>query len=127
MIQRIHFHRTFLDELYYRQIGTKIKELLATLLSTYRYYVTVMPIGYSLDDLYEQLRFLCIPQFFYKEFWRLNVTDPCYGRSFGSLWVIRSLMSHLVVRYSKEQAIGDRKAILNLRSSFGYDAEKNVY
>lgn len=134
-LKRVHFHRIFLDESHYNQSGVKTKNSLAALSATYRYCVTGTPVGHSLDDLYGQIRFLRIPLFCREDFWRQNIGTPYCNRNYDALKVLRSLLSRLVVRHSKQQTLEDGKAMLTLppRSvetlllPFGSDAERKIY
>lgn len=135
LIKRIHWHRLIVDEAHYNQQGEKTKQALASLSATHRASVTGTPIGAQLSDLQGQLRFLRLAPFDRPAFWKNNIEDPYYERNPESLRVLRSLLSRIVIRHSKEQTFGNGKAILSLppRSvetvllKFGSDTEKEVY
>lgn len=117
------------------QQGEKTKLVLASLSATHRASVTGTPIGAQLSDLQGQLRFLRVAPFDRPAFWKNNIEDPFYDHNLESLRVLRSLLSRVVVRHSKEQTFGDGKALLCLppRSvetvllKFGSEAERQVY
>lgn len=75
-----------------------------------------------------------MPQFTRPAFWKNNISDPYYERNPEALKVLRSVLSRIVVRHSKEQTI-DGKALVSLPPrtvhtellSFGSEAERNVY
>lgn len=135
LLKRIHFHRLIVDEAHYNQQGQKTKLALASLSATHRASVTGTPIGAQLSDLQGQLRFLRVAPFDRPAFWKNNIEDPYYEHNPESLRVLRSLLSHIVVRHSKEQTFDDGKSLLSLppRSvetvllKFGSEAEKQVY
>jgi SNF2 family DNA or RNA helicase len=86
-------------------------------------------------DLYGQLRFLRVPQFCRPDFWKQNVDTPYVERNYDVLCVLRTLLSHVVIRHSKEQTLQNGNALLSLPPRtvetlllpFGSDAEKQVY
>lgn len=135
LIKRIHWHRLIVDEAHYNQQGEKTKLALSSLSATHRASVTGTPIGAQLSDLQGQLRFLRLAPFDRPDFWKNNVEGPYYERNPESLRVLRSLLSHIIVRHSKEQTFENGKALLTLppRSvetvllKFGTEAEKEVY
>lgn len=135
LLKRIHWHRLIVDEAHCNQQGHKTKEALAALSATHRASVTGTPIGAQLSDLQGQLRFLRLAPFDRPAFWKNNIEEPYYERSPESLRVLRSLLSHVVVRHSKEQTFDNGKSLLSLppRSvetvllKFGSEAEKEVY
>ena len=134
-LRHIHFHRIFLDESHYNNTGGRVKLSLAQLSSTHRYCVTGTPIGHSLADLYGQLRFLRVPQFCRPDFWEQNISKPYSEHNCFALNVLRSLLSRVVIRHSKEQTSNNGDALVSLppRSvetlllPFGSDAEKMLY
>jgi SNF2 family DNA or RNA helicase len=134
-LRQIHFHRIFLDESHYNNTGGRVKLSLAQLSSTHRYCVTGTPIGHSLADLYGQLRFLRVPQFCRPDFWEQNISKPYSEHNCFALNVLRSLLSRVVIRHSKEQTLNNGDALVSLppRSvetlllPFGSDAEKMLY
>ena len=134
-LRQIHFHRIFLDESHYNNTGERVKLSLAQLSATHRYCVTGTPVGHSLADLYGQLRFLRVPQFSRPDFWQRNIDQPYSEHNCYALNVLRSLLSRLVIRHSKEQTLDNGDALLSLppRSvetlllPFGSDAEKQIY
>lgn len=81
-----------------------------------------------------KLRFLRLPQFTRKAFWKNNISDPYYERNPEALKVIRSLLSRVIVRHSKEQTFNG-EALLSLPPrnvhtelvEFGSEAERKVY
>ena len=133
-LRQIHFHRIFLDESHYNNTGESMKLSLAQLSSTHRHCVTGTPIGHSLADLYGQLRFLRVPQFCRPDFWEQNISKPYCEHNCFALNVLRSLLSHVVIRHSKEQTLNNGDALVSLppRSvetlllPFGTDAEKEI-
>lgn len=114
LIKRIHWHRLIVDEAHYNQQGEKTKQALASLSATHRASVTGTPIGAQLSDLQGQLRFLRLAPFDRPAFWKNNIEDPYYERNPESLRVLRSLLSRIVIRHSKEQTFGNGKALLSL-------------
>mmetsp|Transcript_32798 Transcript_32798/g.68981 ORF Transcript_32798/g.68981 Transcript_32798/m.68981 type:complete len:1630 (-) Transcript_32798:512-5401(-) len=134
-LRQIHFHRIFLDESHYNNTGERVKLSLAQLSSTHRYCVTGTPVGHSLADLYGQLRFLRVPQFCRPDFWQQNVDQPYSEHNCYALNVLRSLLSRMVIRHSKEQTLNNGDALVTLppRSvetlllPFGSEAEKKIY
>jgi len=131
-IRSIHYHRIFVDESHHNQSVKNINKCLKSISSTYRYCVTGAPVGRSLYDLQEQLRFLRLPHFHRTSFWKQNIT-PYYSRNCASLQVLRSLLSRVVIHHSKEQTLESGKAIISLPSRtieilpFGSDAERKMY
>ena len=134
-LRRIHFHRCLLDESHYNQSGIRVKQSLASLSSTYRFCVTGTPIGRSLNDLQGQLRFLRVPQFCRSAFWTQNISTPYCERNYDALRVLRSLLSRVVIRHSKEQSLESGSAMLSLPPRivetillpFGSKAEERLY
>lgn len=133
-LRSIHFHRIFLDESHYNNTGERVKLSLAQLSGTHRYCVTGTPVGHSLADLYGQLRFLRVPQFCRPDFWERNVGKPYSEHNCYSLNVIRSLLSRMVIRHSKDQTLnGDSLVALPPRNvetlllPFGSEEESNIY
>ena len=135
LLKRIHWHRLIVDEAHYNQQGEKTKLTLASLSATHRASVTGTPIGAHLSDLQGQLRFLRLAPFDRPAFWKNNIEDPFYERNPESLRVLRSLLSRIVVRHSKEQTFENGQSLLSLppRSvetvllEFGSKAEREVY
>lgn len=133
-LRRVHFHRIFLDESHYNNTGGRVKSALSQLSSTHRYAVTGTPVGHSLADLYGQLRFLRVPQFCRPDFWKQCIETPYSNHNYYALNVLRSLLSRMVIRHSKEQNL-DGKALLSLPPRtvetlllpFGSKEEKIVY
>jgi SNF2 family DNA or RNA helicase len=134
-LRAIHFHRIFLDESHYNNTGERVKLSLAQLSSTHRYCVTGTPVGHSLADLYGQLRFLRVPEFCRPDFWEQNVSSPYSDRNCHALNVLRSFLSHMVIRHSKEQTLYNGDALVSLPPRnvetllipFGSEAERNIY
>lgn len=104
IIRRIHWHRLFVDEFYFKK-GCSImaKSLLTSLSATHRFCIAGSPLGNSLDDLQGRLSFLGLPPFNRKPFWKNNISLPYKHRNIKALRILRSLLSHVVVRHSKEQ------------------------
>jgi DNA repair protein RAD5 len=134
-LRAIHFHRIFLDESHYNNTGERVKLSLAQLSSTHRYCVTGTPVGHSLADLYGQLRFLRVPEFCRPDFWEQNISSPYSERNCYALNVLRSLLSRMVIRHSKEQTLNNGDALVSLPPRnvetlllpFGSEAEKKIY
>lgn len=134
-LKRIHWHRLIVDEAHYNQQGHKTKTVIANLSATHRLSVTGTPIGSQLSDLYGQLRFLRLAPFDRPNFWKNNIENPYYEHNTTSLQVLRSLLSRIVIRHSKEQTFANGKALLALppRSvetvllEFGSEAERVMY
>jgi len=133
-LKRIHFHRIFLDESHYNNTGDRVKTALAQLSSTHRYCVTGTPVGHSLGDLYGQLRFLRVPQFCRPDFFKQCIDTPYSEHNFYALNCLRSLLSRIVIRHSKEQDLGGKalvslppRTVETLHLSFGSKEEKIVY
>jgi len=134
-LKRIHFHRAMLDESHYNQTGSRTKQSLASLSASHRFCVTGTPIGHSLNDLQGQLRFLRVPQFCRSDFWTQNIGNPYCERNYDALQVLRSLLSRVVVRHSKEQTLENGNAMLSLPPRtvetillpFGSPAEERLY
>lgn len=127
--------RIFLDESHYNNTGERVKLSLAQLSSTHRYCVTGTPVGHSLADLYGQLRFLRVPQFCRKDFWQQCIDKPFSEHNVHALNVLRSLLSRMVIRHSKEQTINNGDALIQLPPRnvetllipFGSEAERKIY
>ncbi len=76
-----------------------------------------------------------VPQFCRPEFWKHNIEKAYSERNYEGLQVLRSLLSHLIIRHSKEQTFDNGKSLLTLPPRtmetlllpFGSDVEKNVY
>lgn len=125
----------FLDESHYNNTGERVKLSLAQLSATHRYCVTGTPVGQSLADLWGQLRFLRVPQFCRPDFWSNAIDGPYSDHNCYALNVLRSLLSRIVIRHSKEQVNDDGDALVSLPPRnvetlllpFGSDAEKAVY
>ncbi|KAL9179984.1 hypothetical protein ACHAXT_007954 [Thalassiosira profunda] len=134
-LRQIHFHRIFLDESHYNNTGERVKLSLAQLSATHRYCVTGTPVGHSLTDLHGQLRFLRIPQFCRPSFWESNIGKPYSEHNVAALNVLRSLLSRMVIRHSKEQTLQGGEALVSLPPRtvetlllpFGSEAEKKIY
>jgi len=134
-LRQIHFHRIMLDESHYNNTGERVKLSLAQLSATHRYCVTGTPVGHSLADLYGQLRFLRVPMFCRPDFWQKNIDQPYSEHNCYALNVLRSLLSHLVIRHSKEQTLNNGDALIalpprtveTLLLPFGSEAEKFIY
>ncbi|KAL7550676.1 hypothetical protein ACHAWF_013896 [Thalassiosira exigua] len=146
-LRRIHFHRIFLDESHLNNSHSRsadnsrdtnnlqlFKSGLASLSSSYRYCVTGTPVGQSLTDLYGQLRFLRVPQFCREDFWVQNIEKPYGEHNCSALTVLRSLLSRIVIRHSKEQTVGDNallelppRTVETLMLPFATETERNVY
>jgi len=111
-----------------------VKTALAQLSSTHRYCVTGTPVGHSLADLYGQLRFLRVPQFCRPDFFKQCIDTPYSEHNFYALNCLRSLLSRIVIRHSKEQDLGGKalvslppRTVETLHLSFGSKEEKIVY
>ena len=79
--------------------------------------VSLQPIEWaSLSDLYGQFRFLRIFPFDRPSFWKNNIEDPCCEHSYESLCVLRKLLSHFVIRHSKDPTSRNGQALLALPS-----------
>jgi len=134
-LRQIHFHRIFLDESHYNNTGERVKLSLAQLSSTHRYCVTGTPVGHSLADLYGQLRFLRVPQFCREDFWKQCIDKPYSEHNVYALNVLRSLLSRMVIRHSKEQSLESGDALVQLPPRnvetlllpFGSEAERKIY
>jgi len=133
-LRRVHFHRIILDESHYNNTGDRVKACLSQLSSTHRYAVTGTPVGHSLADLYGQLRFLRVPQFCRPDFWKQCIDTPYSNHNAYALNVLRSLLSRLVIRHSKEQNLGGKalvtlppRTVETLHLEFGSKEEKIVY
>ena len=133
-LRKIHFHRIILDESHYNNTGDKVKKALSQLSATHRYAVTGTPVGHSLADLYGQLRFLRCPQFCRPDFWKQCIDSPYSNHNCYALNVLRSLLSRMVIRHSKEQNLGGEalvslppRTVETLYLEFGSDEEKTVY
>lgn len=137
LVKRTHWHRIFVDESHYNQSGevSKTKLVLATLSSTNRFCVTGTPVGHSLDDLQGQLRFLQIAPFNRLSWWQELIGNPYYSHKPEALRILRSLLSRVVVRHSKEQQVAGGQALIALPPRtvetvlipFGSAAEQKVY
>lgn len=103
--------------------------------ATHRHTVTGTPVGSHLKDLYSQARFLRIAPFDRPAFWKNAIEDPYYERNDEALRVLRSLLSRVVIRHSKEQTSATGASLLALPPrtvetvllEFGSEAEKEVY
>ena len=136
-VRRTHWHRLIVDESHYNQSSDNnaTQRELSKMMATNRHCVTGTPIGHSLDDLYGQLRFLRIAPFNRLAFWKDAVSDGYYNGSTEALRILRSLLSRVVVRHSKEQRTraGDELVALPPRTvetlliPFGSEAEREVY
>lgn len=135
MLKKIHWHRICVDEGHYNQQGHRIKESLSMMSATYRWNVTGTPIGASLSDLLGQLQFLRISPFNRIDFWKNNIENPFHERNTESLMCLRSLLSHVIVRHSKEQTLATGRALLDLPPrtvetvllKFGCEDERSLY
>jgi SNF2 family DNA or RNA helicase len=112
-LKRIHWHRCILDEAH-SSLSPAISASIASLSTTHRVSVTGTPIGSQLADLQGQLSFLRLAPFDRPAFWKNNIKDPYYERNTESLRVLRSLLSRVVVRHSKEQTFANGKTLLAL-------------
>jgi SNF2 family DNA or RNA helicase len=82
-----------------------------------------------------QLRFLRVSQFCRPNFWKQNVDTPYSERNYDALNILRSLLSRVVIRHSKEQTLQNGNALLclpprtveTLLLPFGSEAEQQVY
>jgi hypothetical protein len=134
-LKRIHWHRIIVDEAHYNQQGQTTKQVLASLSATHRVSVTGTPIGAQLSDLYGLLRFLRIAPFDRPAFWKNNIEDPYHERNIESLRVLRSLLSRICIRHSKDQTFANGNSLVALpprtvetvHLQFGSEAEKAVY
>ncbi|KAL7541871.1 hypothetical protein ACHAXR_011300 [Thalassiosira sp. AJA248-18] len=141
-LRKIHFHRIFLDESHLNNSASRsadnsrdtnntrlIKSGLAQLSSTHRYCVTGTPVGQSLADLYGQLRFLRVPQFCREDFFFQNIEKPYGEHNCSALTVMRSLLSRIVIRHSKEQNIMSLPArtVETLLLPFATEPEREIY
>jgi DNA repair protein RAD5 len=134
-LRRIHWHRILTDESHLNQQGSKTKQVLASLSATHRFCITGTPLGGQLSDFYGQLRFLRIAPFHREDWWKNNIEAPYHEHNPEALRVLRSLLSRVVMRHSKEQTQENGRALLALppRSvdteliSFGSESEKAVY
>ena len=76
-----------------------------------------------------------IPQFTREAFWKNHIDDGYYNHNDEALRVLRSLLSRVVIRHSKEQTTASGKAMLSLPPrnimteflTFGSQDEQNVY
>ena len=134
-LTRIHFHRAMLDESHSNQMGGKLKKSLAALSASHRFCITGTPVGRSLNDLQGQLRWLRVSQFCRSDFWNENIGKPYCERNLDSLRVLRSLLSRVIVRHSKDQTLEDGSAMLSLPPRtvetillpFGSSVEEKIY
>jgi len=104
-VRRIHWHRIIVDEAHYANVGTKFSLELASLSATHRLCVTGTPLGNTLEDLHAELRFLRVPQFSRSKFFENAISGPFCERNAEALRILRYILSHIVVRHSKEQEI----------------------
>jgi DNA repair protein RAD5 len=134
-LKRIHWHRLIVDEAHYNQQGHTIKKAIASLSSTHRVSITGTPIGSQLSDLHGQLRFLRLAPFHRPDFWENNIQEPYCSHDPEALRVLRSLLSHVVIRHSKEQTFSDGRFLVPLPPrnveqvllDFGSDEERELY
>lgn len=63
--------------------------------------------GGKLSDFQGQIRYLRIEPFSRPDFWKNNIDDPYKKGNLESLRVLRSLLSRIVCRYSKDQMHSD--------------------
>ena len=148
-LRKVHFHRILLDESHLNNSASRsadnsrdtnstrlLKQGLAQLSSTHRYCVTGTPVGQSLSDLYGQLRFMRVQQFCREDFWMQNVENAYGEHNVYALNVLRSLLSRIVIRHSKEQTVGPNgdallalppRKVETLLLPFATEAEKNTY
>ena len=134
-LRRVHFHRLLVDEAHYNQQGETIQQSIASISATHRHAVTGTPLGKSINDLGGLLRFIRVPQFCRKEFFKNCIAEPYDERNIEALRVLRMILSRCVVRHSKEQTTSDGKAMLSLPPrtvetvllKFGSEAEEHVY
>jgi len=112
MLKRIHFHRILVDEAHQATEDNLLH--ITAISSTHRYSVTGTPIGSQLADLYRQVRYLRLAPFHRPGFWKNLMEDPYYERNTETLRVLRSLLSCIVVRFSKEQTSANGASLLAL-------------
>jgi len=104
-VRRVHWHRIIIDEAHYARVGTKMGPELASLSATHRHCVTGTPLGNTLEDLQSELRFLRVPQFCRTAFFDNVIASPYHERNAEALRILRSLLSRIVIRHTKEQEI----------------------
>jgi SNF2 family DNA or RNA helicase len=104
-VRRVHWHRIIIDEAHYARVGTKMGPELASLSATHRHCVTGTPLGNTLEDLQSELRFLRVPQFCRTAFFDNAIASPYHERNAEALRILRSLLSRIVIRHTKEQEI----------------------
>ena len=148
-LRKVHYHRIFLDESHLNNSSSRsadnstdtnstrlLKQGLGQLSSTHRYCVTGTPVGQSLVDLFGQLRFMRVQQFCRNDFWKQCIESPYGQHNVYALTVLRSLLSHIVIRHSKEQTIGPNgdallelppRKVETLLLPFATEAEKKIY
>lgn len=76
-----------------------------------------------------------VPQFCRPDFWKESIETPYNEHNLDGLQVLRSLLSHVVIRHSKEQTVSNGKSLLSLPPRkmetllipFGSACEKKVY
>ena len=135
LLMRVHFHRLIVDEAHDNELGQGNKKALSVLSATHRLSVTGAPLGSRLSDLYGQVRFLRVAPFDRPAFWSELIEEPYAAKDAATLGVLRLLLSHIVVRHSKEQTHDDGRCLVALPPrrieqillDFGSDEEQQLY
>ena len=75
-----------------------------------------------------------VPQFCREDFWQSCIEKPYDEHNVCALNVLRSLLSRIVIRHSKEQSVGENsllalppRTVETLMLPFATEAEKKVY
>ncbi|CAB9512612.1 regulator of chromatin subfamily A member 3-like 1 [Seminavis robusta] len=135
-IKKVHWHRIVADEAHNNQEDHSITRFVGILSATHRLSLTGTPIGSKVTDLQGQLRLLRLAPFCRPKFFKQAISDPYHEeRSLGSLAVLRSLLSHIVCRHSKQQTHENGKALVALPPrtistvllQFGSEDEQQLY
>lgn len=135
LLHKIHFHRIIVDEAHDNGLGIEHKKELAKLSATHRLSVSGKPLGRQLSDLYAKVCFLRVSPFDRPTFWSQRIENPFCAKDVASLRVLRSLLSHILVRHSKEQTHNGGRCLVALPPlnvehvllDFGSDEERQLY
>ena len=101
----------------------------------FRLPIVIALLELQLAILLQQIRFLRVPQFCRKDFWQQCIDKPFSEHNVHALNVLRSLLSRMVIRHSKEQTINNGDALIQLPPRnvetlfipFGSEAERKIY
>ena len=134
-IKKIHWYRIVVDEAHQQGQGSAISKTIASLSATHRHSLSGTPLGASLEDLHGQLHVLRLPPFCRPKFWEQNIARPYKENNHEALRVVRSMLSHVVCRHSKDQKHSTGKALLALSTRnvetillpFGSEDERRFY